>query len=93
MHRITRQTIRDNFQDQGVSTWTLAEAATSIGRSIRTIEDMWRRYRIRQGRSPWLRGCVIGPFSVDRKTFEQFVRTGIPQGEDVPDVSEIEGRG
>ena len=75
----TANSIRDNYTDRHVVAWTHAEAGEYIGVGASTIRK-WQSQSI-NGKQRWATAFAVGPFNVDRFTFEKYARTGTPQGE------------
>jgi len=58
------------------------EAADLCGLSRSRIKTL--AATVRKGRRLFARGNAVGPYRIDRKSFEEFIRTGAPCGPQLP---------
>ena len=74
----TRATIRAGYLDKSVTCWTMAEASEYSGICEATIRRWLNKDDDGQRLFDW--GHRKGPYIIDRHTFTQHLRTGLPQG-------------
>ncbi|MBN2711422.1 MAG: helix-turn-helix domain-containing protein [Planctomycetes bacterium] len=68
--------VRDDYNEQKFITYD--EAAMISGLSKSRVKSL--ASEIKEGRRLFGKGNVVGPYRIDRESFEEFLRSGLPCG-------------